>query len=359
MSAPDLGIAFHPKASQLKKYCREKAKIINYTLQKKGYKLIEPSTNDLENYLKRRMLEQGRFAGLSVKKNTSVFFIKFPLGGNTAKNASIREEKIYSFLYSIPHQLPIPQKASTFPTPYGYALSLEYIPGKRLEQISKTDKIHSISQILHSIQTCIEKSQNIPSEKENPYLYGVSTTPIHTFEDYEREVAERLEKYSKSKPYLITKKLQKRILKKIKELKLKIISFENIFVFSHRDFFDKNIIAGQNKFCKKSSSEKEKLKKTTNLYIVDFEHAAIIKNYILGLNFDLANIVVQWYRYPKIGNEIIKQTRALYEKKTKIFDVSLTACLIIQILAKIDPLAQTMTPGGVYENLSLLEETIL
>ena len=191
--------------------------------------------------------------------------------------------------------------------------------------------------MIFNIQTF---SANINNIKKT--YFGSGTKPIHNWNDYEREVNSRLNSYLQSKPSVISKSLAARIIKKIVKLRPFIINYENKPIFSHRDFFDKNIIVSN---------------QSSIIFLVDFEHAAIVNNYLLGLNFDLANIVVQWYRYPRLCQKLISLVRVKHADK-KNFDLSLEACLIIQILAKIDPLAQKMTPGGVRENINLLRKLV-
>ena len=346
-AAPDLGYVFSPSEKRLNELAQEKAKIVSHWLDNNSYVLLEPDRTGLINYLKKRMSEQGRFAGLKVKKGTNVFFLKFPLGGAAARSMAIREAAVYHYINTLRRDLPITKTSKIVTTPLGAGLVIDYFEGKPLERVKKSDKIGHLADLLYSIQTLpVRIVTSTPGVAEIDYLFGKGTFPIHTFKKYFKSVDSRIKLCLNGKPPRFSASLAKKIYNKIEMLRPYIEQYENAPVFAHRDFFDKNIlVALPNKF---------------NLALVDFEHAAIVKNYILGLNFDLANIIVQLYKYPQLNKKLISLVRAKHfsEADKTLFDISLEACLIIQILAKIDYTAQKMTPGGVEENVRLLSQIL-
>lgn len=330
-AGPDLGLPFNPSLGILRKLAHDKADVILKELDKQSFLLVLPSKHKLSTYLVHRMKEQGRFAALKVSHGRKDYFVKFPLGGKSAAAIAKREYSLYQFVNALKHEVIVPRKVDLIKTPFGYGLMTPFYEGIRLQHSKKIDKIEQIANLIYSLQTLLENRNFSADLVKNPILYNTMTHPIHSFGQYQKEVTDRSK--------LLPRDLSKKILTCVSKMRKSIEKFQDVPVFAHRDFFDKNIIV------------------SSSLVLVDFEHSAIIKNYILGLNFDLANIVVQWYRYPQINMRLINFVRKKHKNKA-LFDFSLRACLIIQILAKIDPIAQQMHPGGIKENIDMLKKII-
>lgn len=383
--APDLGLPFKPSFSLLLKLARHKSKIILTTLKKNKFTLLLPYPPHLPNYLIKRMKEQGRFAALKVEtasnaagEDGQVFFMKFPLGGKSARDISKREYALYQFVNALEHETIVRRHVELLKTPFGFGLMTPFYEGVRLQHAKKTDKLEQIANLIYSLQTLLDNRNFSTKLVRDPMLYNSMTHPIHSFALYKKEIEDRVK--------ILPKNLANRILTTVNKMALAIKKFQGIPVFSHRDFFDKNIIlldSDKSEIQIKSDESDNQINRIYQknqifrysdvptsdvsgipinpifrpLVLVDFEHSAIIKNYILGLNFDLANLIVQWYRFPGLTKKITQLVRQKHRDK-KIFDFSLRVCLIIQILAKIDPVAQTMHPGGADENLKLLKNII-
>lgn len=348
---PDLGIAFHPSEKKLRKISENLAKIILNFLREKKITLLSPTPGKLSSYLAKRMAEQGRFAGLVVsplnshpaspagrqQSAPSDYFLKFPLGGKTARTLAFREAKVLHFLWeNFPpkREFFYPKAFQIWKTPSGWALLSQYYQGptldKWLEKASKSEQ----KKMAEKIRRLLSLWENLLTDKTIPsFLFKKSA--IHTWTDYYQEVKQRLKEHPE---FSFTFKDE--VLKAILAWEKITKEHQGKFVFAHRDFFGKNII----------------VRPDGRLAVVDFEHAAVIKNHLLGLNFDLANIIVQSYEHPIFQKFLFSSHQP--PATSYQLPLSLNLCLIIQCLAKIAPVAQKMTLGGYQETLTLLKKTV-